>query len=684
MPPSSLPPVPLLSAGLAALQSGDAAAAEVSARHALTLHADDADWLTVLALALSQQQRAAEALPVYERLVALHPQVGEHWSNFGNCLCELGRERDALEPLQRALACGTRSAELHYALARAWVAHGDPRRALDHLKPALAAYPQDPEFQLLRARALVMIDEYEMAGQAIDALRRAGLTPALHVEAGNLLLELGLYADAQACFEAVPAGVPERTDAELGLAAVHERCNRLPQAEALAQSLAAQREGLNPHQLDLLLELEAQLATRRDQHALARERMQELLQRPSTDAQARGDLWLKLGRCLDALGESEAAMQALASGHAERFALVTRTHAALPHGDGLLAVLDAPVPAMRSPLAADALAGEPADPVFLVGFPRSGTTLLEQLLDAHAGLASFDEQPFLQRLVTRINERHRPGYPEAIADLTEADARAAPPLPRRRRARAAAARRAPGGRQEPTEPGAAAAGRHAVPAGPGAARAAPSLRCGAELLQQNFRSPAFAITFETLASTAAMYARVMAHFHAWRERLPLPLHVVRYEDLVADVSGVGQALFGFLGLPWSEDLAAFTERARRKGAISTPSYAQVVKPVNQRAVGRWQRYRAWFEGEPLDTLQPWIERLRAPAAQGRRAQHSRPPAPRASAACRRFVRSGRRRPDPRGGFQPGTTKTARVAPRGFDDQLSGVASDQKRTVTSTQ
>lgn len=609
MSPNSQP-TPPLSAGLAALQSGDAATAEAIARRALEAAADEPGWLTVLALALSQQQRASEALPLYQRLTGLQPQISEHWSNLGNCLCELGQERDALAPLQRALERGGRSAELHYALARAWVAHGEPRRALEHLRPALAAYPQDPEFQLLRARALVMVDEYEAAGQAIDLLRSGGLTPALHVEAGNLLLQLGLYADAAACFDAVAAGVAERTDAELGLAAVHERCNRLPQAEALAQSLAAQRDRLNPHQLELLLELEAQLATRRDQHALARERMQELLQRPSADANARGDLWLKLGRCLDALGEPAAAMQALASGHAERHALVTRTHAALPQGDGLLAVLDAPVPAMRSPLVPTAHAGEPADPVFLVGFPRSGTTLLEQLLDAHPGLASFDEQPFLQRLVTRINERHRPGYPESLAQLSAADAAAL-----RRHYHADVARVLP-----------ALGVRRAVDKNPlnlvrlplvatlfPQAQVLLALRHPCDVVlscyMQNFRSPAFAITFETLASTAAMYARVMAHFHAWRERLPLPLHVVRYEDLVADVSGVGQELFGFLGLPWSEDLAAFTERARRKGAISTPSYAEVVKPVNQRAVGRWQRYREWFEGEPLDTLGPWIEQL---------------------------------------------------------------------------
>ena len=77
-----------------------------------------------------------------------------------------------------------------------------------------------------------MLDEYEAAGQAIDALRRSVLAPTLLVESGNLLLQLGLYEDAAACFDAVPSSGPEATDAQLGLAAVHERCNRLVPAEA--------------------------------------------------------------------------------------------------------------------------------------------------------------------------------------------------------------------------------------------------------------------------------------------------------------------------------------------------------------------------------------------------------------------------------------------------------------------
>lgn len=592
---------------MAALQLGRFDVVERQARSALALLPADPTWLALLALALSQQQRANEAWPLYEQLTALQPQVPEHWSNLGNCLCELGREREALAPLQRAQELGGSSAELHYALARSWIAHADARRALEHVQRALAQHPDDPEFRLLRARALVMLDEYDAAGRALDELRSADLAPAVRVDAGNLLLQLGLYEDAAACFGAVADGA-EATDARLGLAAVHERCNRLVPAAELVADLAQRRQHLNPQQTDQLLELEAQLATRRGDHALARQQLQALLERPQPDAMMRGDLMLKLGRCCDALGDVDAAMRAFANGHAERHAQVTSTHAALPHADGLLAVLDAPLPVLPTarPVARP---GDPADPLFLVGFPRSGTTLLEQLLDAHPALASFDEQPFLQRLVARINE-HEPGYPAALPGLDE-DAR--------RRLRqdyfADVARVLPG-----------IGSRRAVDKNPlnlvrlplvatlfPRAQVLLALRHPCDVVlscyMQNFRSPAFAITFETLASTARMYARVMAHFHGYSDRLGLPLHVVRYEDLVADVTGAGKALFAFLGLPWSDDLAAFTERARRKGAISTPSYAQVIQPVNQRAVGRWQRYRQWFDGEPMDALAPWIERL---------------------------------------------------------------------------
>lgn len=578
------------------------------ARAALESDPDAADWLTALALSLTELKQAADALPLFQRLIELQPGLPEHWSNLGNCLCEMDREREALLPLQRALAAGGSGIALHFACARALSAHGEPRQALEHVRRALIEAPTDPEIRLLHARILVMLDEFDAAGKEIESLRTVALDPLVRVEAANLLLQIGLYADASAGFASAIDEPACRLDAMLGLASVHERCNRLPSAEALVSALGANRSELNDKQRDLLLELEAQLASRRGEHAYAREQLQALLQGPQTDPMLRGDLWLKLGRCCDALGEPEAAMAALQAGHQIRYSHVTTTHTAMPRGDGLLAVLDADVPellvmpSLRTP-------ADPADPVFLVGFPRSGTTLLEQLLDAHPGLASFDEQPFLQRLVSHLNAKS-PGYPEVLAGLDG-------PARRALRARyfSDVARVLP-----------QLGPRRAVDKNPlnlvrlplvtslfPEAQVVLALRHPCDVVlscyMQNFRSPAFSITFESLGSTARMYARVMAHYHGCADRLGLAVHTLRYEDLVADVAGTAKCLFADLDLLWDDQLIDFTEHARTKGAISTPSYSQVVQPVNRRAVGRWKRYRAHFDDEVLTPLMPWIERF---------------------------------------------------------------------------
>ena len=83
---------------------------------------------------------------------------------------------------------------------------------------------------------------------------------------------------------------------------------------------------------------------------------------------------------------------------------------------------------------------------------------------------------------------------------------------------------------------------------------------------------------------------------------------LRYEQLTADFPAEVRKLSAFLELPWDEAMLAPWAHARAKGFISTPSYAQVVEPVSNRAVGRWKHYEAHFGGEVRSLLTPWIER----------------------------------------------------------------------------
>jgi hypothetical protein len=124
---------------------------------------------------------------------------------------------------------------------------------------------------------------------------------------------------------------------------------------------------------------------------------------------------------------------------------------------------------------------------------------------------------------------------------------------------------------------------------------------------QDFRAPELAMLCRDLPTLANAYARA---FEFWYSQWPLlrPCsYELRYEQLTADFATEVRKLAQFLQLPWQEAMLAPGQRARARGFISTPSYSQVLEPVNSRSVGRWKHYESQF-APVLPVLTPWIER----------------------------------------------------------------------------
>jgi tetratricopeptide (TPR) repeat protein len=251
---------------------------------------------------------------------------------------------------------------------------------------------------------------------------------------------------------------------------------------------------------------------------------------------------------------------------------------------------------------------EQPSPVFLVGFPRSGTTLLDQILASHSRIVCLEEKDLVAPLVANLlSEQALGGWstlPEAV-------------IHKRRRLywqNATAALDAP------------LAGRTLIdklPLNlvllPAIARLFPDAKIIVALrdprdavlsaYQQRFgMNPAMAQMLE-LESAARYYDAAMTLLER-AEKLPLRFHRVRYEDVVADLEAAARALASFLDLPFEPAMLAFSATARRRD-IATPSARQVIQPLYSRSVGRWRGYAPNL-APVLPILAPWAERYGYP------------------------------------------------------------------------
>src|SRR5262249_20223826 len=114
-------------------------------------------------------------------------------------------------------------------------------------------------------------------------------------------------------------------------------------------------------------------------------------------------------------------------------------------------------------------------------------------------------------------------------------------------------------------------------------------------------------SYLSLEGTVTQYLSVMGFQRTLLPRLRNPFLEVRYEELVDDLEATSRKVLGFLGVPWDERVLRFVEHAPSK-SVSSPSYAEVIKPLTKRAIGRWQNYRRHLEPY-LPRLEPMIKAL---------------------------------------------------------------------------
>jgi tetratricopeptide (TPR) repeat protein len=597
----------LVKQGLSLVRRGEIEAAGRCARTALNIAVANPQALNLQAIVLSLQARHAEAADLFRELTRVERDNRDHWMNLGTSLRALQQLDAALDAYLHAAALGAAGVKFHYNVGLLRFDRGEYEAARLALRDAHALSPVDASIAYQYAAACCeTFDTQEGLAALRHWSRLQGLTTELIARIGILLLRLGEPKGADHALATALADPSPDAGALLQLVHAFERLNRLTEAREALDRLQRHpaRTTLHP---DDIKAAEATLAQREERHAVAAPLFGELANNCADHERKHLHLF-PLAKSLDALGRHDEAFAAMKEAHVSQALMIERTSPDVVARKSDTMRITRFGCDVQDIAHWDHSGAPPVDqsPIFIVAFPRSGTTLLEQTLDAHPHLQSMDEQPYLQNTIERITG---PGvhYPDRMAFMTAAQLRGARDyywsLVRR------SIDLAPEQRLIDKNP-------LNILRLPVIARLFPhahivlAIRHPCDVLvscyMQLFR-PEFAWHCRDIEPLGLAYRRAYDYWYEQSALLRPAVHEIQYEQLVSGFDAEVRQLAEFLHLPWTDAMLAPGEHARDRGLISTPSYSQVVEPVHTRSVDRWRKYESHLS-MALPTLLPYLQR----------------------------------------------------------------------------
>ncbi len=527
-------------------QAGRIADAAELYRRALALNPDLADAHNNLGIALAAQGRADAAVAHYERAIALNPSDASAHNNLGVTLADLARNNEAIAHYERAVGLKPDYASAHHNLGMALAAQGRQEEAVAHYRRAVAIQPGHADAHNNLGVALAALGK---TGEAVAHYERAlALRPDLadiHNNLGVALVEQGRVDEALPHYAAALALNPANVEAHFNRAELKTFRQGDPDLAAL-EALAG-RDDLPPKKMPLIHFALAKALEDTGEYGRAFEHL-----RRANDLKRRQVQYDEAG--VARLFRRIAAV--FGSGLFERF-----------QGEG-----------------------DPSTvPVFVLGMPRSGSTLIEQILAGHPRIHGAGELPELERAAGAVlNACARPAaWPECVPALDGATLRR---IGQAYLARLPAVAEGKVRIVDKLPDNFLMIGliRLILPN----ARIIHSVRdpvdtCVSCYSKRFTSGQSFSYDLAELGRYYRCYSELMTH---WRAVLPPGAMLeVAYEDVVDDIEGQARRLIEFCGLPWDDRCVSFHETGR---TVKTASAAQVRRPLFRSSLQRWRRYEA--------------------------------------------------------------------------------------------
>jgi tetratricopeptide (TPR) repeat protein len=557
---------------------GDLDGALAHFRRAIAIEPTLAEAHSNLGQLLLERHQPHEALSHLREAVRLRPSLAEARNNLGNALRETGRLAEARQSYAEAL-------RINPTLAMTYNNMGQALQEENALDDALAWYQRalqlDPHSARIHSNRASLLADQDKEDEALAGYRQALELDPTYAEAhcgiGGVRHEQGHFDEAQSHYREALRHKPDLPAAHCALGIVREELGDFKDAESCWRTALRHDGRLAGAYAALATLLRGKLA---DDDLVA---MRQLLADPDLHEGRRCALHFGLAQVLDNRGAYAEAAESLRQANA--LALAAAHKRGLGYEHQAHARFVARMMEVCSPAFFELTGGiglESERPIFIVGLPRSGTTLTEQVLASHSQVFGAGEQ----RLGRDDFEALAPQEDRALEALAGIDRTTA------RRLGALHLERL--GELNDDR-------RHVADKMPdnylylGLLAAlfprAKFIHCRRDLRDTavscwmtNFRQIRWANDPGHIAARFAEYRRLMDH---WREVLPVGLLEVDYEETVADLEGVARRLVSWCGLEWEPGCLLFHEGKR---PVRTASVSQVRQPIYQRSVARWKHY----------------------------------------------------------------------------------------------
>ena len=562
-----------------------------------------ADGYNNLGVSLHEQGKFESAVIAYKKAISIKPNYAEACNNLGNTLLEQGEPDGAISSYKKAIFIDSNYAEANYNMGVALSSANKPEEAILAYNNAISIKPNYPEAYCNLGNAHKEIGKLN---EAIDLYRNAiSINPNFaqaHNNLGKVFQEQDKLELAMEAYKKATSIDLEYSEAWTNGAEALEKWNKL---EELDDWLKQAHRNFKVVPSDISY-FQSKFFWRMKERKEALKLLSTIDLKTVSENRKQGFLNLK-AKCFESSKNFSKAYDCFF----EMNLLAKKSDTYLnSNSDKFFANTKNQLEQLKLKLTSGATDSEDNDvtisPVFLVGFPRSGTTLMDTILRSHSKIEVLEEKPTVVAAKAAIrkngyNEIHNNIFPIDI--LSEAKAAYIKEFRKYIKSSDTSSVYID---KLPLNLIEVPLINQLFPA----AKFILALRHPFDTIlscwMQDFEINAAMANMVDLDRIVDLYCIAMETFKICRSEYNLNVHTIRYEDLLEDLKGESSALLTFLDLTWETNMEDYRATALKRGRINTPSYSQVSQPIYKEAKYRWVNYKEYLD-KYSDQIEPWIQ-----------------------------------------------------------------------------